>query len=85
MRAANAYGPCAAQIAEDKAVNIQTELDKTFIPAYVVSVSVQQAARDYYPSPQPPDLANYSNPWFLIHRPFDKLAEELIGLSKVGA
>jgi hypothetical protein len=38
---------------------------------------------NYYP-PQPPNLHElYPNPWYLINRNFDKLARDLIALTKV--
>ncbi|KXZ45700.1 hypothetical protein GPECTOR_51g685 [Gonium pectorale] len=82
---ANFRHESALKIANDKALYIQTELDKTFMPAYVVKTSVQQNP-NYYP-PQPPDLAaRYpTQPWYLVNAPFDRLAKDLIALTKAGS
>ncbi|PNW79397.1 hypothetical protein CHLRE_09g413400v5 [Chlamydomonas reinhardtii] len=74
----------AQKIATDKALYIQTELDKTFMPAYVVSATVQQAP--YYYPPQPPDLwQQYPNHWYLEHEAFDRLSKNLIALTRAGS
>lgn len=78
------HDPHRRQIATDKALYIQTELDKTFMPAYVVSATVQQAP--YYYPPQPPDLwQQYPNHWYLEHEAFDRLSKNLIALTRVRA
>ncbi|KAG2426117.1 hypothetical protein HYH02_014872 [Chlamydomonas schloesseri] len=74
----------AQKIATDKALYIQTELDKTFMPAYVVSATVQQTP--YYYPPQPPDLwQKYPNRWYLVHEAFDRLSKNLIALTRAGS
>ncbi|KAG2431465.1 hypothetical protein HXX76_009480 [Chlamydomonas incerta] len=74
----------AQKIATDKALYIQTELDKTFMPAYVVSATVQQTP--YYYPPQPPDLwQTYPNHWYLVHEAFDRLSKNLIALTRAGS
>ncbi|EFJ42183.1 hypothetical protein VOLCADRAFT_107375 [Volvox carteri f. nagariensis] len=74
----------ATKIATDKALYIQTELDKTFMPAYVVATAVQQDP-NYYPT-QPANLNQvYKNQWYLVNKKFDKLAGDLIALTKAGS
>ncbi|KAG2491275.1 hypothetical protein HYH03_010282 [Edaphochlamys debaryana] len=74
----------ATRLAADKAQYLSTELDKTFMPAYVVSATVQQDP--YYYPPQPPDLWDiYPNKWYLVNAPFDKLSRDLIALTRAGS
>ncbi|GLI63679.1 hypothetical protein VaNZ11_006717 [Volvox africanus] len=72
----------AQKIAIDKAIYIQTELDKTFMPAYVVATTIQQ--NPYYYPPQP-NSTNITNKWYLENKNFDKLAGDLIALTKAGS
>ncbi|GFR42839.1 hypothetical protein Agub_g3797 [Astrephomene gubernaculifera] len=74
----------ALKIAQDKAMYIQTELDKTFMPAYVVSATVQQNP-EYYPT-QPSNLRQlYPNAWYLMNSNFDKMSKDLIALVQAGS